>query len=123
MADKTALVGNAADPEQVKRAGRKTRDARDGELADLRAVLATESGRRVLWRLLEHCQVFTSIYAEGAQIYANAGRQDVGHFVIAAIEAADPEGVFKLMVEARRREKRDAADNEASRIAAQDGDR
>lgn len=113
-----ALVRNAADPEQVKRGGRKEKDARDRELHDLRAVLATEPGRRVLWRVLWHCGVFASVYDEGPLIYKNAGRQDVGHFLMAEIEAADDEAIFRLMVEARRREKRTDTENEASRIVA-----
>lgn len=114
MSDRSALVANAADAEQVKRAGRKTRDRRADELADLRAVLATPAGRRVLWRVLEHCRVFESVWSEGAQIHANAGRQDVGHFVMAEIEQADDEAIFRLMVEARQRRTRESVENEAA---------
>jgi hypothetical protein len=114
MADPRALVKNAADPKQVGRATRKERDARAVELADLRAVLNTEYGRRSLWRLLTHCSVFESIFSASSLIYANAGRQDVGHFLMAEIEAADPEAIFRMMREHKVRQQRENAETDAS---------
>jgi hypothetical protein len=80
---------------------RAAKSARDSELNDMRAVLNTPQGRRVMWRLLEHTQVFASIWHQSALIHKNAGRQDVGHFVMAEIEAANQESLFTMMKEAR----------------------
>lgn len=95
-----AAVKNAADPEQVKRA--KLRDEWDAKnaLIDLQGVLATPAGRRVMWRLLEHCKVFESIWHPSALIHANAGRQDVGHFIMAQIAQADERAFATMMMEA-----------------------
>ena len=110
------LVQNAADRPQVQRAKRRVQDARFGELSDLRAVLAQPEGRRVLWRLLEHCSVFESIWDPSVRIHVNAGRQDVGHWLMAEIERADDEALFRLMVEAKQRAKRADAETQAGRI-------
>jgi hypothetical protein len=105
---------NASDPKQIARAARKERDRRALEVADMRAVLETPAGRRTLWRLLSHCSVFESIFSASSLIYANAGRQDVGHFVMAEIEASDPEAIFTMMREHRTRQEREALEAEAS---------
>lgn len=111
----TTLVANAADPKQVERARRVTRDVRALELADLRAVLAEVEGRRTIWRFLTHCGVFESVFSTTVQVYANAGRQDVGHYLMAEIEAADPEALFTMMREHRQRQQRDNASAAAAR--------
>lgn len=114
MADTRALVGNAADREQVQRASRKTHDRRALEIADLREVLSTRAGSRTLWRLLEHCKTFESIWDPSVRIHVNAGRQDVGHWLMAEIEQADDAALFRLMQDARARAKREANENEAA---------
>jgi hypothetical protein len=111
----SVAVRNAADPDQVKHASRKDRDRRERELADLRAVLAQAAGRRVLWRLLEHCSVFGSIWHPSALIHANAGRQDVGHYLMAEITEANEDAIFTMMQEARAAKRADAIENAAVR--------
>jgi len=109
-----ALVKNASDPEQVQRAGRKVVNRRADELADLNAVLATPAGGRVLWRFLHYCRVFESVQDPPERIQANAGRQDVGHWLMAEIEAADDLALFRLMQDARRRAKSEDLENAAA---------
>lgn len=93
-----AVVQNAADAKQVKEARKKVRLADQQRRADLRAVLATEAGRRVLWRVLEHCQPFASaLGATDAITNFNVGRQDVGHFLFAQITEANPEAFIQMM--------------------------
>lgn len=118
MADSKALQENAADPVQVKFARRKASQRLENEISDLRVVLASQEGRRVFWRLLEHCKVFESIFDTGSQIYANAARQDVGHFIMAKIDQSDDQALFKMMTEHRDAKKREAAEIEADRIDA-----
>ena len=99
MSDQRPNVKNAADPEQVEKAAKKVGLARENELADLKAVLAMPQGRRLLWRLLTHCSVFESIWHPSALIHANAGRQDVGHFIMAEITEANEDALFQMMKE------------------------
>ena len=97
-----AFVKNAADPKQVKKAKSKEDRKRFEELRDLRAVLETEEGRRVLWRFLEECKVFGSVWHPSAQIHYNAGRQDFGHYIMSEIVDAGEEYLFTLMKENKK---------------------
>lgn len=95
--DKEPLVHNAADPEQIKNARKKEKFKRENELNDIRTVLSTSEGKRVLWRLLSQCRTFESIYEQSARIHYNAGQQDLGHFIMAEIIAADEQLLFQMM--------------------------
>lgn len=76
---------------------------RDQQLADIKIVLSEESGRRFVWRLLEHARVFESIYEMNAKIHYNAGMQDFGHFIMAEIVEADPNRLIEMMIESKKR--------------------
>lgn len=118
------LVGNAADPRQVKNAARKDRDRRELELDYLRQVLASPVGRAVFWRLLEQCRAFGSVWdSNGSRIHYNAGQQDIGHFILSEITAADEDLLFLMMREARERAKRIAAEAEAIQTTSAKADR
>ncbi len=93
-----AAVRNAADTTQVKEAGRRERSTRDQQQNDVREVLATEAGKRFLWRLLEHCKVNESVFSPSAHIYYNSGMQDVGHFVLGEIMEAQPLAYMDMIV-------------------------
>lgn len=101
---KQPLNRNAADEEQVREAAKKVKFGRDRELSDLRAVLRTMEGRRLLWRLLGHCRVNGSVWEPSAKIHYNSGQQDVGHFVMSEIVEAGEEFLFQMMREARGEE-------------------
>jgi hypothetical protein len=103
MSEAPALVHNTVDPEQVETAKRKEKRGRERDLDDFRAVHSTVQGRRFIWRLLEHCKPFgTVIGADANQTYANAGRQDVGHFLLAEIGDAKPEALLEMQQYARQ---------------------
>lgn len=91
------LVSNAASEKQVKRAKRREKDGDTAHIKAMKAVLSTPEGKAVIWRILEHCSVFSSIWHPSAQIHYNAGRQDVGHWLTAVITAADPRAFINLM--------------------------
>lgn len=120
-----AFVKNAADPKQVKDAGRKEKKVREQELNDLAALLADPAGRRVLWRVLEYCKVFGEVFNESPTIAAfNAGVRNVGLFVVNEITAADEMAFFLMMKEARERKRKQEDEAEASHIpdAGTEGD-
>lgn len=98
-----ALVKNAADENQVKSARNKTDREREQQIADLKFLLSTAQGRRYLWRLLEHCHVFGSIWRPSAEIHHLSGKQDVGHFVLAEITEANADSFLTMMKEAKER--------------------
>lgn len=91
-------VANIADEKTVKRAERKEKDLRLQQLNDIRTVLNNASGRRFVWRLLEKCKVFGSVYSKDqSMVYFNAGQQDLGHFLMAEITEADQHLLIKMM--------------------------
>jgi hypothetical protein len=82
----------------------KAQDQRENQLKDLRKVLSTLEGRRTFWRLIEHCRPFASIWEPSAKIHFNAGKQDVGHFIMTEILEADDELMGKMMIESKKGE-------------------
>lgn len=100
------LVRNATDKDQLDDAKFTVEERRRQELNDLRQVLSTIEGRRVMWRLMAHCRAFSSVWDSSAKIHYNAGQQDVGHFLIREVEEADQEAFFQMMKEQKEKEKR-----------------
>lgn len=104
MSDK-ALVGNAADPEQVAKATKKGALARIQQMNDLRQVMSTRSGRRVLWGLLAECGVFrTSFHTNGSIVYFNEGMRQIGLKLLADLNEAD-EAAYALMASEGKKER------------------
>lgn len=98
------MVKNASIPSQVKEAQNKQERERKLELDDLRSVLSTKQGRRLLWRLMAECRVYGSIWDNSARIHYNAGRQDVGHFILAEITEASEDLYFEMLKEHKKGE-------------------
>jgi hypothetical protein len=116
-----AFVKNAADPRQVKDAGRKAKRAREEELQDLAALLGTEPGRRVLWRVLSYCGLFGEVFAADSHLMAfNAGVRNVGLFLHAEISAADEMAFFLMMKEARDRQTKQGDEAQAAHTPSAD---
>jgi len=100
------MIKNAADPSQVKRAADRERYNRETQLNDIRIVLGTLEGRRLMWRLMGHAKVFESIWEPSAKIHYNSGLQDFGHFIMSEIADADQALLFKMMLEAKQEEEK-----------------
>lgn len=95
-----AVVKNAADKDQVREGKQKELSRRDRELADLRFVLASKEGRRLMWRFIGHCKTFESVCnPSGSITYYNSGKQDVGHYLLAEIGAASEDAFILMMKE------------------------
>jgi len=109
-----SLQRNAADPRQVKYAARKERQLHDRVRDALRTVLSTPAGRIVLWDLLVRAGIFRSVWENSARIHYNAGRQDYGHELLAALVEADEDG-YQLMEREMRAWQR-SQDQEAAAV-------
>ena len=92
---------NAANPQAVHSHAELEKRGRQQELTDLRSVLKTAEGRRFVWRIMGHCKVFGSIWNQSAMIHYLAGKQDVGHFLLSEVTAADEDSLFLMMKESR----------------------
>lgn len=87
--EEKSLVKNAADKEQVDKAKKQNKYNRDTELDDIRVVMGTVNGRRFIWRLLNHCSAYSTIFSPTAMVMAyQSGKQDVGHYLQAEIGLA-----------------------------------
>lgn len=95
------MAQNASDEKSIKDAGNRERRIREGELNDIRFLIANRQGRRFIWRFLAHCKLHGSVWEPSARIHYNAGVQDVGHFLLAEVLEADPEAMLKMMQEAK----------------------
>ena len=103
MPDKKALVRNAADPEQVRRAKDAVTFSHDDEVADLQAVLATMSGRRLLWRILGKSGFQRGSFSPDALTMAfQEGERNVALWLQAEIEGADSSAFLVMIREANR---------------------
>jgi hypothetical protein len=93
-----ALVKNAADKGQV-RAARKAARANAQQVAkDWVAVMETPEGKRIAWRLIGICRTFQTVYDMDSHRTAYfAGKQDVGHQLLAEIMAAHPKAFLQMM--------------------------
>lgn len=89
---------NAGEQQDVRERESLARRERHRQLEDLRDVVATPAGRRVMWRLLDHCGVFRSTFTgHGARDAFNEGARNVGLFVMAELGDAAPD-VFTTML-------------------------
>ena len=98
------LVGNAADPRQVRKADRVQVSADERQRADLTSVLDSVQGRRVLWNLFEFTGVLQLSYAVGADAATTAyfeGRRSVGLAILSRINEIDPMAYGLMAKEAR----------------------
>ena len=102
VAPPAPLVANASRIQQVQRAEELEQLLRDNQLADLRAVLATEPGRRVLWRLLvEEGGLFQQTFREGRPDTSAffEGKRSIALFLQAEIGQADPAAFERMRAE------------------------
>jgi hypothetical protein len=107
MSQDKSFTKNAADEQRVEEAAKRERRVRERELNDIRAILSTKEGRRFAWRLMGHCKVFQSVWESSARIHYSSGQQDVGHFVMAEIVAADQNAFLQMMKENQQGELND----------------
>ncbi len=76
---------------------------REGELADLRAVLNTVWGRRFFWRLVSRCGPMRSAFDTNALVMAHSeGERNIGRWLWAEMEASCPEAWDVMRSEAKR---------------------
>lgn len=98
-----ALVRNAADAEQVERAGRKVESREDRAINDLRYVMLEPSGRRFLWGI-SGAILFGEqgpYQADSDRSAYNLGIQSVARGLVRAAMEADPELYARMVKEAK----------------------
>lgn len=118
MAEAKALVRNAGDPDQVKRAKAAERFMLDNAVSDLSHLLSQPQGRRFFSRFLAECGTMVSVFnGHGSLMAYNAGRQDVGFRVLGEITQANPQAWIlmqqeSLLIEQKKVEPEPVVDDE-----------
>lgn len=92
---------NAGDAAAVGKQKRDARSVRKQELADFRAVLKTQPGRRLIWRLLEKAGIFRTSFTGNSTTFFNEGMRNMGLIVMADLNEACPE-MYQVMVNEAR---------------------
>lgn len=106
MSEKKALVGNAADPAQVKKAAEKQQSIRDRELNDLRTVMGLVEGRRLLWRVIGICAPMKNPFHQESHVMAfNVGMGEIGRIVLDDAMEASLESFLTMFREGKRDDK------------------
>lgn len=95
------LVKNAASESQVNTASDKMQGTRDRELNDVRHVLGSIQGRRLIWRYLETCGVFRTSFTGSSQTFFNEGERNIGLKLLADINEASPESYLTMLKESK----------------------
>ncbi len=114
-----AETENAANPRQTRGAERRARRRRRRFEDALRRLLDTPDGQLVFGErrigLLARCRTFATVYSDSSLRMAyNAGRQDVGHELMALLAEVSEEAYVRMEAECRALERRDDQETEAA---------
>lgn len=117
----TPRVANAASREHVAHGRRKEKSERRQQANDLREVLATPAGARVLWRVLEHAGMFLSVFSEnpGRMAFLEGARNEA-LWLVSEINAADPQAIVRMMTAAQQQAERESNENAAAHAVTGD---
>jgi len=80
--------------------------ARDNEINDLKTVMDTAAGRRLMWRLLASAKIFQTCFTGNSTTYYNEGRRDLGLEFFADITNHCRDNFIKAQTENMEMERR-----------------
>jgi hypothetical protein len=99
-----AKTPNAADPAKLQDQDRRRKVAEKQEDLDFVWLLDQAAGRRVLWRILGWCGVFTTSFTGNQVTYFNEGKRQIGLDLIGLISKLKPSALVQMMEESKKRE-------------------
>jgi hypothetical protein len=97
-----ALVSNAGDAKQVRKAGITEKLRRERELDDLRRLMDTDYGRRHVWLQLCRCKIFETSFTGNNTTFFNEGQRNIGLMLLADINEVCPEAYLVMLKEAKQ---------------------
>ena len=81
---------------------KKQQKSRELELLSIRNVMKTENGRSFMYRCLQNCSTFESIFNVDAQLHAyNCGARDHGLWLDAELRDSATDDYYKMLKENR----------------------
>lgn len=91
--------------------GRAFAQRRVAELDQIRAVLRTEAGRGLIWRLLERCALFQVVPPTDrlADYATREGERAIGAWLLSELELAEP-GIFANLMMTKKQQKEESDD-------------
>ena len=96
---------DAGDPDSVRQAKAVGKMRQNQEDNDLRDVLSTPQGRRVIFRVLGICGIYRDVFCNNALSMANlAGMSKVGLILLAELQRVDPNAYLRMQTEALSQE-------------------
>ena len=87
---------DVGDQREVKGKKSAHKARRDQELYELQGILKSYPARFFLWRLLAECGIYKALPISSEDMPRDAGRKDIGLWLLSEIELADP-GAYSLM--------------------------
>ena len=67
---------------------------------DFAALLSSEQGRRIAWRILQQSLVTSPVFSQNAMVMSsNAGKQELGLWLQSQLRDADRDNYFKMQDE------------------------
>jgi predicted Fe-S protein YdhL (DUF1289 family) len=107
-ADPTDLHG-----QEQARIERESRDklGQRREAEDLKWLMSSARGRRIVWRLLERAGVFRSTFSATAMVMAfNEGQRNQGNVFLTEVMTHCPDRFLEMLTEQRKHDDRNADD-------------
>jgi len=90
---------NASNEQEVKNATLKEKNRRDTELDDLRQLLKTKWGRRLIWRVLEKAGIHRTSFTGNSTTFFNEGQRNIGLWLESEVTDADTNGYLQMIKE------------------------
>jgi len=103
MTDKT----DVGDETQVKRTKKKRDLADETWMEDLRWLVSTKQGKRILWTVLSKCKLFDTISHHDALAMSRlSGVRDQGLWLLSELNRADPNAFWRLVQSSKDNDER-----------------
>lgn len=90
------LVKNTSDENEIREAKIRAKLQQDQFDNSLKAILATNEGQTVLWKILSDCRLFQSSFTGSSETFFLEGKRSVGLMLLADIMRIDPEAFIKM---------------------------
>lgn len=90
--------------------GDKAKLQRHNEAEDMKWLMGSKRGRRIMWRLLEKTRIFRSSFTGNSETFFNEGMRNVGLMLMAQINETCPEQYTNMVQEQQENGRRNADD-------------
>lgn len=95
---------DAGNEHEVKKRRTKDKLRRETEVEDLKKLLATKEGRRFIWKILQHCNIYENSFTGNSTTFFKEGRRDIGLWLLTELHYADKTAYANLQLEAAKQE-------------------